>query len=251
MVPVVRKLFAGLVLTATLAAALAGCGSTPEPTVPPPTQTSWIVVVTATSRPEEQAEVQPTLPPAATPSRQAEAPQTETATARPEGTGAGPTGTSPAATAEPTQTEAAPTPESPEPANTPETEDFKYPPPVLLEPPDNRPVSWNSTVLLKWSSVGELAEDEFYHVHLERPPKTEAEQWYGDYVYTKDTEFLVEGAFLAPFHLPAEQGHGVVYWWVRVVRRTGEDASGKPTGIDIGAPSEKRTFITEPKPSDS
>ena len=99
--------------------------------------------------------------------------------------------------------------------------------------------------------MGELGEDEFYHVHLERPPKTEAEQWYGDYVYTKDTELLVEGAFLAPFHLPAEQGHGVVYWWVRVVRRTGEDASGKPIGIDIGAPSEKRTFVTEPKPSDS
>lgn len=246
-----RELFAGLVLTATLAGALAGCGSTPEPTVPPPTQTPWIVVVTATSKPEEQAQVQPTLPPTLTPSRPAETPPTETATVRPEETQAGPTETSSAATVEPTPKGTATTPVPPEPTKTPEAAGFKYPPPVLLEPPDNRPVSWNSTVLLRWSSVGELAEDEFYHVHLERPPKTEAEQWYGDYVYTRDTEFLVEGAFLAPFHLPAEQGHGVVYWWVRVVRRTGEDASGKPTGIDIGAPSEKRTFITEPKPSDS
>jgi hypothetical protein len=251
MVQVVRKLLPGLILATTLASTLAGCGSTPEPTVPPPTQTPWIVVVTATFKPEEQAQVQPTLPPTPTSSGQAEASPTETATARSDETRANPTETSPAVTVEPTQKGTATTPVPPEPTNTPEAAAFKYPPPVLLDPPDNRPVSWNSTVLLIWSSVGELAEDEFYHVHLERPPKTEAEQWYGDYVYTKDTEFLAEGAFLAPFHLPAEQGHGVVYWWVRVVRKTGEDANGKPIGIDIGAPSEKRTFITEPKPSDS
>jgi hypothetical protein len=134
------------------------------------------------------------------------------------------------------------------PAQTPDPAAYKYPPPVLLDPPENQPVDWRGSVLLKWSGIGELAEDEYYHVHIERPPKTEGEQWYGDYVYTKDVEQLLSGAFLAPFHPPADQGHGVVYWWVRVVRKTGQDSSGKPIGIDISPHSEKRTFISEPKP---
>lgn len=110
------------------------------------------------------------------------------------------------------------------------------------------PVAWKSTVFLKWQSVGELADDEYYHIHLERPPKTEGEQWYGDYLYTKDTELLLERTFLAPFHLAQEHGHAVVYWWVRVVQQVGEDENEKPVGIDIGVYSEKRTLILEPKP---
>jgi hypothetical protein len=110
------------------------------------------------------------------------------------------------------------------------------------------PVAWKSTVFLKWQSVGELADDEYYHIHLERPPKTEGEQWYGDYLYTKDTELLLERTFLAPFHLSLEHGHAVVYWWVRVVQQVGEDENEKPVGIDIGMNSEKRTLILEPKP---
>jgi hypothetical protein len=117
-----------------------------------------------------------------------------------------------------------------------------------LEPPNNLPVAWKSTVLLKWSSVDELADNEYYHVHLERPPKTQGEQWYGDFVFTKATELLLERSFLDPFHLAQEHGHAVVYWWVRVVRQTGVDENGKPIGVDIGEHSEKRTLILEPKP---
>jgi hypothetical protein len=109
-------------------------------------------------------------------------------------------------------------------------------------------VSWGSRVLLKWTSVGDLAEDEYYHLHLERRPRTPQEPWYGDYVYTKDTQFLAEGAFLAPFHPSEEHGQGVVYWWVRVVRKTGEDTNGKPVGVDISPSSEERTLNVEPKP---
>ena len=43
----------------------------------------------------------------------------------------------------------------------------------------------------------------------------------------------LRSAFLAPFHLPSEQGQAEVYWWVRVVRKTGEDENGKPVGVDI------------------
>ena len=150
--------------------------------------------------------------------------------------------------ARPEQTEPAPSVSTAVPVDTPDPAAFRYPPPLLLDPPENQPVGWRDSILLKWDSVGELAEDEFYHVHVERPPKTEGEQWYGDYVYTKDVEQLLRGAFLAPFHPPADLGHGVVYWWVRVVRKTGEDTNGKPIGIDISPHSEKRTFISEPKP---
>jgi hypothetical protein len=136
------------------------------------------------------------------------------------------------------------------PTSTPAAEDLKYAAPVLLEPPDGTRISWKSSHLLEWDSVGELAEDEYYHLHLERPPQTDTAQWYGDYVFTKDTEYLIGGSFLAPFHPPEVQGDATVYWWVRVVRKTGEDESGKPTGVDVGEHSERRTLILEPKPED-
>ena len=238
-----KKLVPVLVTLCALAALLAGCGSTPEPTVPPPTQTPWIVVVTATPGAGDVAQVQPTQTPwiiiaTPTPTRGA-APATVTPTA------ASPT-QSPTAP-KPTQTKAA-TSKPPTPTNTPDASDLIYPPPALLDPPNGRPVSWQSTVILEWSSVGDLAEDEYYHLHMERRPATEGEDWYGDYVYTKDTSYLAEGDFLAPFHPPVDRGEATVYWWVRVVRKTGEDKDGKPTGVDIGAHSEERTLRLEPKP---
>jgi hypothetical protein len=112
----------------------------------------------------------------------------------------------------------------------------------------NRPVAWKSTLILKWSSVGDLAADEYYYLHLDRPPTTPGMEYYGDYVFTKETEFTLETSFLAPFHPPAVEGQAVVYWWVSVVRQTGEDQSGKPIGVDISLPSDKWTLILDPKP---
>jgi hypothetical protein len=134
--------------------------------------------------------------------------------------------------------------------STPEASALKYDAPELLEPADGSRIPWKGTLLLTWSSAGTLTGDEYYHLHFERPPRTESEQWYGDYVFTKDTEFLLQGAFLAPFHLSADQGEAAVEWWVRVVRKTGEDAGGKPEGSDVGLHSERRTLILEPKPKD-
>jgi hypothetical protein len=240
-----NKLILVSVVLCLLAGLLAGCGSTPEPTDPPPTQTPWIVVVTATPGPEDVAQVQPSQTPwiiiaTATPTR-----GTAPATKGPTATTTSPT-ESPTAP-KPTETETA-TSEPPEPTDTPDASKLKYPPPALLDPPDGRPVSWQTAVILEWTSVGDLAEDEYYHLHMERRPQTDGEDWYGDYVYTKDTSFLAEVAFLAPFHQTADRGEAVVYWWVRVVRKTGEDENGKPLGVDIGAHSEERTLRLEPKP---
>jgi hypothetical protein len=98
----------------------------------------------------------------------------------------------------------------------------------------------------KWVSVGELAADEFYVLELYRPARTGLDA-YGDYFYVKETEYVWEGSAKDPFHPPAGQGDAVVEWWVRVVHKTGEDSSGKAIGIDISAPSEKRTLILRPK----
>lgn len=241
-----------LVLVGILTGILAGCGVTPEPTAPPPTQTPWIVVVTATPEPEGVAQVQPTQTLhiiVATPTRAKRATPSPVAEKKtPLATIESATDV-PEASAEPAATTGAQAPTRPPvPTNTPAPETLKYPPPELLEPPSNSSVSWRSRVLLKWTPVGELAEDEYYHLHLERPPMTDVQQWYGDYVYLKDTEYLLEGAFLAPFHLPLDQGQAEVKWWVRVVRKIGEDDSGKPLGVDVGGHSEKRTLIVEPKP---
>jgi hypothetical protein len=212
-----------LMLLALLAAVAAGCGSTPEPTAPP--SDTPAPVATATTVPP--TEPPPTEEPTA-------APATDT-----------PEAAQPTATEEAAATEA-PTSEPP-PAAT-EAPETKYPPPALQSPPDEVPISWGYSVLLEWSSVGDLAEDEYYRVQLDAYREVNDEPWYGDYVFVKETSFRAEEAFLAPFHPPVAQGQGVVYWWVEVVRKTGEDANGKPLGEPLSQPSEKRTFITEPKP---
>jgi hypothetical protein len=242
-----KKFLVLFISLCVLASVVTGCGTTPEPTEPPPTQTPVIIILTPTLAAEQPTAAEPVesaeVPSSPEPTKAPPTP-TERATAEPEATNGAtvePTETTEAATEEPTEA-------PPPPTNTPAVGELKYPPPVLLEPPANQPVGWKSTVLMIWNSVGELAEDEYYHLHMERRPQTEGQEWYGDYVYTKDTEYRAEGAFLDPFHPPQAQGQGVVYWWVRVVRKTGEDANGKPIGIDISPYSEQRTLILNPKP---
>jgi hypothetical protein len=125
---------------------------------------------------------------------------------------------------------------------------LKYPAPELLEPPTQQAVAWRSSLVLNWDYAGKLAEDEYFHLHLERRPQTETQPWWGDFVLLKDNEYVLGGDFLAPFHYSYEHGQAVVYWWVKVMRKTGEDDEGKPVGVNLSMPSEERTLILEPKP---
>ena len=233
-----------LILALTLSlVVLAGCGGTPAPTEPPPTQTPWIVVVTSTAAAQETSEAQPTA--AVQPTATARATATRQAAA------ATPGPTQVATSSLPATSVVTPGPTLEihrVPTEVPLTGDMVYPPPSLLAPPNDQPVSWRSTVLLQWSSVGELEEDQYYHVHLERRPTTPGQEWYGDYVFTQGAEFRADVPFLAPFHPSAEHGDATVYWWVWVVQKTGEDENGKPIGVDISPYSEERTLILEPKP---
>ena len=246
----IRRVLLVLALIGLMAGALAACGPTPEPTEAPPTQTPWIVVVTATSGEERVAEVQPTQTPwimVATPTTAKKA-TAKSATTKPAATAtAGSEGEE--ATAEPPPIEASPSPEAPPTAtNTPAPGEIKYPAPMPLDPPPEGHVSWRDRVLLKWTPVEGLAQDEYYRLEFDRPQLTEGMVPYGDYVFVKDSEYLWEKAALAPFHPPEVQGDAVVYWWVRVVRKTGEDENGKPVGVDVSPPSVKWVLILEPKP---
>jgi len=244
-----RWLPAVLALILTLAL-LNACGSTltatlPAPTTTPqvivvtelvtlppqPTQTPWIIV--ATPRPVPTASGSRTRA-AVTPTVDV----TKKATAKPGAT----TTTTPGTTATQAPTSPAPT-LTPRPSATP-----KYAAPILSEPPYGVSISWSYKALLIWQPVGDLAEDEYYCVRLDAYRESDQSPWYGDYVFTKDSSFLAGDAFLAPFHPPKSQGRANVYWWVSVVRKTGEDQAGKPVGVEISPPSDKWLFVAEPKP---
>jgi hypothetical protein len=199
-------------------------------TLPPqPTQTPWIIVATPTPVPtasvsRTRAAVTPTVD------------VTENPMAKPGAT------TTPGTTATQAPTRAAPT-LTPRPSATP-----KYAAPILSEPPYGVSISWSYKALLMWQPVGDLAEDEYYCVRLDAYRESDQSPWYGDYVFTKDSSFLAGDAFLAPFHPPESQGRANVYWWVSLVRKTGEDQAGKPVGVEISPPSDKWLFVAEPKP---
>ncbi len=237
---ITRKTLGILALFIALTGASAACGATPEPTTPPATPKPEIIILTPTPLPTVTVPVESSATPtifAATATKPA-----PTATSSPEATEPE---ESPEPGEEQTQT---PEPTPPVPTNTPKPDSVKYPAPVLLDPPSNRPVPWRGSLTLIWSPVGELKENEYYVVKLERRPQTPTQEWWSGEVFVKETRYVVEGNFLAPFHYSSDHGHAVVYWWVRVARKTGEDASGKPVGIDISEKSEERTLILDPKP---
>jgi hypothetical protein len=227
-----------LILTGLLVTTLLGCGGTPVPTSPP----------------QPQAPAETTLPPTQPPptsvaTKAASTPFTPRPTPTSEGPTASPAAPSPTATSpKPSEVPSSTIPAAPPTPTATAQLALKYPAPVLLNPPDGVLITWNYTALLEWGPVGKLAPDEYYDLQLDAYLETTGKFWYGDYVYTKDTSYRVEAAFKAPFVPPQEQGRAIVYWWVRVVRKTGEDQAGKPLGVDISPPSDKRTFITEAKP---
>jgi len=239
-----RWLPAALALVLALVA-LSACGSAPAVTTPAPTQTARIIVVTklVTLPP------QPTQTPwivVATPTRTRAAAVTPTgkvtkeATANPTAAGtAAPgatTSTMPGATATQTPTLTA------RPTATP-----KYAAPVLLSPALEERISRRYNAVLRWQSVGNLAEDEYYHVKLRAFLADGTTDWYGDYRYVKDTTYTVEDSFMNTLRAPEQYGPTWVYWWVSVVRKTGQDENGKPVGVEISPPSDTWFFIAEPK----
>jgi len=120
-----------------------------------------------------------------------------------------------------------------------------YPTPALLNPPDGAEIEESGYLLLQWSSVGILGENEWYEVALyDRrtdvqlgQTRTQATSW------RIAKEQLVSIAAEAP----------ALYWQVRVVREVpGEDPDQGPVYEKAGETSEVRTFswsLSTPTPT--
>jgi hypothetical protein len=184
---------------------------TPRPTrtPAPPTVTSAPVVVPTTT-------VGPTrVPPTAT-----DVPATATPVSTDTVTPAQPTST---ATKAPTQTSIPP---SPTPTRVPHTA------PTLLSPPSETYYQPQDAIVLQWSGVGPLAEDEWYVVRIPHPLGEEVG-------VTRETEWLVPA-----YVWLLKPSSGRLYWSVSVRVRTSEEIPGNANlWPAAGAESPARSFV--------
>lgn len=111
-----------------------------------------------------------------------------------------------------------------------------YPAPNLLLPQDGEAFSLSDDMVsLQWASVGELRENEYYHVVV--LDVTEGSGTRRIDAYVKDTKYLVPTNFR-----PNESRPHVMRWWIETVRQTGSNARGEPIYASAGSASSKRDF---------
>lgn len=109
-----------------------------------------------------------------------------------------------------------------------------YPAPALLTPPDGQTIEGQDTVLLSWASVGVLADDEWYVLHLRLPG--DVEQPPG--VWAKTTSWRVPGD-LRPSE---EAANEPIHWQVVVTRLVETHPDGTRKTEILSQLSEMRTF---------
>lgn len=200
----------------------------PPSATPTPVRTSAPDTVTPTVTASPQSSATPTSTPTLT----------WTPTATPSFT---PTDT-PAPTATPTATATpSPTPEPttslPTPAKKPTATGTPLPAPILLAPSDGQEFSESAEILLTWQSVGELPLGAYYEVTVAYSRL--GETWYDEVPWTQDTSWtLSDHGYLLDL-----SDDGQFRWSVQVVRQTGADANGNPTGIPLSPPSDVWTLI--------
>ncbi|HXW01190.1 MAG TPA: LysM peptidoglycan-binding domain-containing protein, partial [Anaerolineae bacterium] len=101
-----------------------------------------------------------------------------------------------------------------------------YSTPYLLSPTANQVVD-ASTLLFNWTSTGLLAQDEFYVLQLTWANGSNTEAW------IKNSSWRITKA--------QRPTNGPITWTVTIMRQTGANADGSPTGINLTAPAEPRT----------
>jgi LysM repeat protein len=110
-----------------------------------------------------------------------------------------------------------------------------YPAANLLLPDDG--VVYSSvtdTIILQWSSVGTLRDNEAYMVTIEDVSSTGTKR---DVEYVRDTKLTV------PLSLrPLDNTSHIFRWWVVAARQTGSNADGTPIYVTNGATSSTRVF---------
>ncbi|MFC2037279.1 protein kinase [Chloroflexota bacterium] len=190
---------------------------TPNPSPVAPTTTAPPTQGLSTARPLPSPTQAATQAPTSTP--------THTLTPAPSATAAA--SATPAATRTPEPTKV-PTPRPP--ASTPTQEAAQFPPPNLLDPPDGQNFSFSDPIVLSWQSVGQLPPDGYYEVVLTyTPASAPSETWTDETPWTKDTSWTLS----EHDYLPGLSADQRFHWAVRVMRRTGQDAQGRPTGAPL------------------
>jgi len=113
----------------------------------------------------------------------------------------------------------------------------ELPPPRLLEPVNGAEVDPGAPPVLLWSWSAVLTEDDYYVLTLAY--RRQGATRYVDVPWTQETS-LDATSHVGPVTLADE---GRFYWSVKVVRRAGFDASGRPIGVPLSPMSEVRTFV--------
>jgi hypothetical protein len=123
----------------------------------------------------------------------------------------------------------------PAPTRTPAAKPI-FPAPALVAPADGQEFAASDAVVLQWTSVGLLPADAYYVVNLAYTHN--GATWTDDTPWTKQTQWAVS----AHTYLLDLSDDGRYRWSVRVMRRTGTDAQGRPTGVALSPASGERTF---------
>lgn len=118
-----------------------------------------------------------------------------------------------------------------------------YPAPNLLLPADGATFDLSAdTVTLQWASVGELRENELYHVVVLDVTEGSGTRRLDEYV--TDTKFIVPTSFRPPESRPH-----IMRWWVETVRQAGTNARGEAIYQSAGGTSTQRDFVWSGSPT--
>lgn len=92
----------------------------------------------------------------------------------------------------------------------------------------------NNEVVLQWSSVSAMKENQYFQVTLLNSSDPQAEP---SYFYVKDTKFIVPESFRPSGNTPM-----IFRWTIQPVEKTGETEDGEGIYIPVGAVSLTRVF---------
>jgi hypothetical protein len=109
--------------------------------------------------------------------------------------------------------------------------------PALVGPSDGQTFTQNDEVVLQWQAASPLPEDAFYAIAVAY--SHHGQTWYDETPWTKDTRWaLSEHPYLLDL-----SDDGRFRWWVQVMRKSGENGEGKPTGLALSPKSSERVLL--------
>jgi hypothetical protein len=106
-----------------------------------------------------------------------------------------------------------------------------------LAPSERQEFLENDAVVLTWQAVDKLPADAYYAISVAY--LHQGKVWYDEVPWTQNTSWtLSQHRYLLDL-----SDNGEFQWSVQVMRQTGEDAAGNPTGLPLSPPSAVRTLL--------